>query len=282
MTAVRLNGFLPEDFAADTPLSGPVGLPHGPMGTRTVDIADARALQAEAESEAAFFAEHGFVLLSHASAVRDWDSEVASVYLPEIEALTRERLFPGRRIEVQQYPSLLRRGRDTPVPFYAEGVHSDGGRDADDYAHNIAAFSTAQFGALWRGRYDRDDVEGMLWLDFWRPTNMAEPLEHMPLALCDVSTLDPVDLVSTELTGIAPEGRPSRHLSLRFNNGQRWYSYPHMTVDELLVFNLAGFDKEGGAPRNCFHSAFRDPGARADAQERQSCEHRVGVLLLKD
>lgn len=280
MASVRLNGFLPPDYAGGM-VSGPVGAPQPLMTSDAVEIGDARALQAGADP-AAFFAEHGFVLLPHASKVLDWDCDVAGIYMPEIETLIRERLLPGRRVEVQQYPSLLRRGRGTPVPFYAEGVHSDGGFGVDDYAHNITAFSNPEFGRLWRERYDRDDVEGMLWIDFWRPTNMAGPLEHMPLALCDVSTLDPADVVPSELTGIAPEGRPTHHASLRFNSGQRWYSYPRMTNHELLAFKLMGFGKQGGAPQNCFHSAFRDPDARADAEERQSCEHRVGVLLLRD
>ena len=40
------------------------------------------------------------------------------------------------------------------------------------------------------------------------------------------------------MKGIAPEGRPTHHLSLRFNAKQRWYHYPQMTADELLVFKL--------------------------------------------
>lgn len=285
MTVAQLNGFYPPEFASRERQRFAVGAP--PPGfeasARPVEIGDARALQAaEGLSEAEFFARHGFVLLPHASAVRDWDTDVAAVYLPEIERIVRERLLPGRRVEVQQVPSLLRRGRDTPVPFYAEGVHSDGGLDADDYAHNIGAFSTTQYAAMWRARYDREDVAGVIWVDFWRPTNMAGPLEHMPLALCDPGSLDPDDLIRTALTGIAPEGRESHHLSLRFNAEQRWYYYPRMTVDELLAFKLAEFWKEPAPPGNCFHSAFRNPNAPADAEPRQSCEHRVGVLVLRD
>lgn len=283
MTVAWLNGFLPEDFIPEDRLRGPVGAPTGPMGGRSVEIGDARALQAaEGPSEAEFFARHGFVLLPHATAVLDWDADVGALYLPEVEQIIRERLLPGRRIEVQQVPELLRRGRDTPVPFYAEGVHSDGGIGPDDYAHNIAAFAGELAGQWWRTRYERDDVAGLIWMDFWRPTNMAGPLEHMPLALCDPTSLEPADLVPTSLTGIAPGDRETHHLSLQFNAGQRWYYYPRMTVDELLVFALASFWKDSQRPGNCFHSAFRDPGARADAEMRQSCEHRVGVMILRD
>lgn len=282
VTGIWLNGFLPEDYVIDGPLSGPVGTPAGPMIGRQVEIADARPLQAAAESEAAFFAEHGFVLLPHVSAVRDWDADIMGVYLPEIAVLIRERLFPGKRVEFQNYPGVLRRGRDTPVPFYAEGVHSDGGIGIDDYAHNVGAYAGPQAAEWMRAQYARDEVEGLVWVDFWRTTNMAGPLEHMPLALCDIASISADDLVPTRLTGIAPEGRETHHLSLRFNPDQRWYSYPGMRDDEILAFALSGFWKEPRGPGNCFHSAFADPAASADAELRQSCEYRIGVMVLRD
>jgi hypothetical protein len=282
MVSVPLNGFFPSDCDTSVRYRGPVGTPPPGALRNHVEIGDARALQAGAASEAGFFAEHGFVLLPHATRVRDWDTDVAELYLPEIEAIVRERLLPGRRVEVQQVATLLRRGRGTATPFYAEGVHSDGGVGPDDYANNVAAYAGEQAGAWWRGRYAQDDVAGVMWIDFWRPTNMAGPLRHMPLALCDTSSLDPADVVPTGMTGIAPEGRETHHLGLRFNRGQRWYYYPEMTNDELLAFKLSEFWKEPSPPRNCFHSAFRDPGALADAEERQSCEHRVGVTVFRD
>jgi len=285
MVLAALNGFYPPDFSDEARQCFPVGAP--PPGAdrvpRQVEIGDARALQAAGQlSEGDFFAQHGFVLLPHETAVRDWDADVAPIYLGEIERVIRARLLPGRRVEIHQLPNLLRRGRDTPVPFYAEGVHSDGGIDADDYAHNIEAFSTPEAGRWWRSGYERADVAGMIWIDFWRTTNMAGPLHHMPLALCDTASLDAVDLVRSGLTGIAPEGRESHHLSLRHNPEQRWYVYPGMTDEELLAFKLAEFWKVPTPPRNCFHSAFRDPDALSDAEHRQSCEHRVGVMVLND
>lgn len=285
MTTAQLNGFLPSAFTADERLRFPVGAPPpGIMAAsrRTVEIADARALQAaEALSEAAFFARHSFVLLPHATAVRDWDHDGA-IYLPEIEQIVRERLLPGRRVLIHQMPQVMRRGRGTPTPLYADGVHSDGGLGAEDYAHNISAFAGPEAADGWRTLYARNDVEGVVWIDFWRPTNMSGPLEHMPLAVCDAASLEADDLVPTGLTGIAPEGRETHHLSLRFNPGQRWFYYPRMTGDELLAFKLAEFWKQPSPPRNCFHSAFHHPATPQDAQERQSCEHRVSVMVLKD
>jgi hypothetical protein len=283
-TTAPLNAFYSPGFEASGRQrfqvgSAPPGMERAP---RCVRIADARAAQAEAGvSEADFLGRHGFVLLPHPTEVKDWDSEVAGVYLPEIDRLVRERLLPGRRVEIGTAP-LLRRGRGTAVPFYADGVHSDGGLGLDDHLHNIGAFAGDEAAGRWRERYERDDVEGLIWLNFWRPTNMAGPLEHMPLAICDPASLDEHDLVPTGMTGLAPEARETRHLSLRFNAGQRWFYYPRMGCDEVIAFKLAEFWKIPSPMRNVFHTAFQHPATHSDAEERQSCELRVSVLLLKD
>lgn len=284
VTSALLNGFYAPGFASKERQRFAVGShAQGMEAGRAVEIGDARAMQAAAGlSEAEFFARHSFVLLPHASAVRDWDEDVPAVYLPEIAQVIRERLFPGRKVKIEQGPNVLRRGRGTSVPYYADGVHSDGGVDLDDYVHNLAAFSNVEAGEWWRAEYEQEDVAGLVWIDFWRPTNMVQPLEHMPLALCDPMSVEEEDVVRTGQTGIAPEGRESHHLSLRFNPKQRWYYYPRMTGDELLAFKLAEFWKQATPLRNCFHSAFVHGDAAATAEERQSCEHRVGVIVFDD
>lgn len=291
----QLNGFLPPDYVIDARVRIAPGAPStGEMPTRVppVRIADARALQADAVSEAAFFAEHGFVLLPHTSDVRDWEpdlaaphtSDIGRIYVREIEAIIRNRLFPKQRIEIQQAPFLLRRGRDTQNPGYANGVHSDAGLNVDDYLVNLEAFAGPDAARAWQDRYAKDDVEAFVWVDFWRPTNMQAPLRHMPLALCDPESVDLADVLPTAMTNIAPSGRTTHHLALRQNSGQRWSYYPGMRTDELLAFKLAELRKDDPGPsrlRGVFHSAFEDPATPADAEHRQSCEHRVGVLVLR-
>lgn len=282
MTTARLNGLYNPAFSSAHRQQFPVGTVAQGMDAngREIRIMDARTLQAgEGISEAQFFHRHSFVLLPHVSAVRDWDQD-GTIYQAEIDHLIRERLFPGRRVEIEQDPHVLRRGRDTPNPGYADGVHSDGGLDLEDYVHNIAAFASEEEAQWWRALYERPEVSGLVWIDFWRTTNMSGPLEHMPLALCDPTSIEKGDVVPVAMTGIAPQNRQSRHLSLRFNARQRWYHYPAMRSDELLAFKLAEFWKAGTPVRNCFHSAFDHPGTPAAAQKRQSCELRVAVLVL--
>ena len=280
----QLNGFIPPDFSSSlSAIDVRNAPPPKPSPFPPVEIGNGRELQAGAPSEAQFFADTGFILLQHSTGVEDWD-DVPPLFGEEIEEIIRTRLFPGRRIEVQQRPSPMRRGRGTENPQYGQGVHSDGPLTAELYAANVAAFAGAEVEQWWTERYLQDDVAGFMSIDFWRITNMAGTLRHMPLALCAPGSLDRPDIVPMDFIGIAPDGQTTHHLALRYNPAQRWYFYPEMTGDEVLAFKLCEFwkDEPDARPQNCFHTAFVDPATPAVAEERQSCEHRVGVLILKD
>ena len=285
MVQARLNGYLPTDFDTSTiptiDLAQPrEGRPLPDLGL--IEVADGRFSDSRGLSEAERFAIDGFVLLPHATRVRDWDGDVEKFYLDEVEAVIRQRLYPGVRVEVQQRAMLVRRGRDT-TNAYAGGIHSDGPLSVQDYAANVAAFAGPQAEQWWLTQFNRPEVESFVQIDFWRTTNMSEPLRHMPLALCRPASLDPDDIVATRMKGIAPNGNESRHLLLRYNPEQRWFYFPEMTSDEMLAFKLCEFRKDSaGRPQNVFHTAFEHPETPDDAQHRQSCEHRVGVLILKD
>ena len=295
-TAAELMGLFPPGFQPAERLQIDIrkGPPAGSEMPRfgPFEIEDARPLQAKAASEAEFLEDHGFVLLDHQTAVCDWGgastsegpSEVVRLYYPEIEQLIRERLFPGRRLEVHQWSPPLRRGRGTSTPQYANGVHSDYGLTPEDFEVSVEAYADRRAAQGWRASYDRPEVESFMMIDFWRPTNMAGPLLHMPLALCDPSSVEIADLVPTAMRGIAPSGLPTHHVALRYSPRHRWYYYPRMGMDEVLAFKLFECRKDDPRPdhfRSVLHTAFADPASPADAEERQSCEHRVGVVILR-
>jgi hypothetical protein len=296
-TTAELNGLFPPDFASaeriqiDVGKGPPAGFRRPSLGP--LEISDGRLFQAEADSDAEFFEAHGFVLLPHRTKVQDWDvpsdnpegSDVVRLYYPDIEQLVRHQLLPGKSVEVHQWSPPLRRGRDTGTPQYASGVHSDYGLTPDDFEVSVEAYADLRAAKGWRRSYEREQVQAFMIIDFWRPTNMAGPLLHMPLALCDPATVEIADLLPTAMTGIAPTGRPTHHLALRYNPGQRWYYYPQMRTDEVLAFKLFECrkdDPDASRFRSVFHTAFADPKAPLDAEERQSCEHRVGVVILRD
>ena len=294
MLATTINGLFPPDFKADGRVNLTQAIARNDSGRPAmppITVHDARPLQSGSASDSAFFAAHGFVLLTAPVAVRDWDcdqsvpdNDIARHYLPLVEEIIRTRLLPGRKIDVQHFGQVRRRGPGTANPTYANGAHQDYGLTAEDFEHSVAAFAGPEAGRGWRAGYEHDDVEGFMVLDFWRTAGMAGPLEHMPPALCDPSSVDSADIVETELEGIAPSGATTRHMCLRNNPAQRWYYYPRMTPDEVLVFKLFQAIREDAAPSlaSCVHTAITDPTTPTGAAERQSCEHRVAVVLLRD
>ena len=287
MIETPLPGQFPPSFTATGRVNLSQLMREGQRGPRQpfppTRIEDARPLQ-EGRNEAELLEDHGFVLLNSPHSVSNWGDreDVTETYLPQVEEMIRTRLYPGRELLVMQPPFVIRRGAGTETPQYGTGIHCDHDRTADDYQHNLEAFAGKEIAAQWRARLDRGDVDTMVVLDFWRPT-MDEPLRHMPLVLCDPDSIDPDDMISTALEGIAPNGAATHHIGLKHNPGQRWYYYPEMTRDEVLVFKL--FDLRLGEEhkrfRACLHCAVEDPSTPADARPRQSCEHRVSVMLLK-
>jgi len=296
----RLLGLFGPEFAARGPIQATIGdhVPGmlAPDAAPALRIHDARQLQSREQarsthSEARFFEDHGFVLLPHESAVQDWESDPAApnpdcdvvrLYFPEIEAVIRSRLLPGRGVEIFQAP-LLRRGPGTANAFYGAGVHQDYGLTPEDYQEGIEAFTTPEIAQGWRDRYEQDDVEGFMVINFWRTVYSPGPLRHMPLGLCVPHSVEVSDCIPMSLLGFTPTGKPTNQMALRFNPEQAWYYYPGMTGDELLAFRNFQCFKKDTEPRvvSCFHAAFEEPGTPIDVEERQSCEHRVSVFLLK-
>lgn len=295
----RLNGLFEPGFVAEDRVLMDAGgraptpgvLPAAPVQIRNGREWQRLAAAGESFTEAGFFEEHSFVLLGHSSGVRNWDAdpgappeetEITRIYFPEIDSLIRRRLLPGCNLDIPPVPYLLRRGPETPNPFYGTGVHQDYGLSADDYAENVAAYGTDEAAAAWRRQYDRDEVAGFLVINFWRTVYMDEPLRHLPLTICDPYSVEPDDVLSTDLLNFTPTGRPSNQLGMRYNPEQRWYYYPGMTTAETLAFKNFQCWKSDARPtlRTCFHSAFDEPDPPAEACERRSCEYRVGVFFL--
>ena len=300
-----------EKVVIDITNASPTPGVFAPEDSPPVNIFDARVLQEAEEDrsidfESKFYRKHGFVLLEHESSVENWDSGVSPIgdaldtgdsrelppavdenqietrYLPEVEQLIRQRLLPDVKLNVEQYPTLLRRGKNTPNPFFGLIVHNDYGRTADDFQENMASFGTHEVADGWRAQYDRPEIAGFMIINFWRTVHMSQPLQHMPLAVLDSSSVEPDDLVSSGLRGFTTTGRITNQLSLRFNADQKWFYYPRMTTSEVLALNLFECYKDEAEPfvRNTYHSAFEEPNPVGDVEERQSCEHRVHVWLL--
>ena len=112
-------------------------------------------------------------------------------------------------------------------------------------------------------------------INLWRP---IRPVERMPLAVCDASTVSRGDLVRT-LIGAKP-GEQAGDLAgfnLAYSPDQRWYYYPDMQPDEVMAFRL--FDSDRSRPHLGAHTAFEHPGSRPGAAPRLSIEVRTVAFL---
>lgn len=113
---------------------------------------------------------------------------------------------------------------------------------------------------------------------------MQKPLTHQPLCVLDPNTVPVSDCV--HINAYAPNlNAPSSSMALKYNKNHRWYFYPNMTKDEVLVFSqidiMKGVDNTlPNARVTCnFHTSFVDPTAPAQDEPRKSCEHRVQVFF---
>ena len=105
--------------------------------------------------------------------------------------------------------------------------------------------------------------------NLWKP--IRRRVEELPLAVCDVTSTVPADLIRMEL--LYPE-RTGEIYTMRYSPSHRWCYFPNMDVNHALV--LKCYDsREDGRARFMAHSAFDDPTSPPDAPTRESIEVRT-------
>jgi hypothetical protein len=206
---------------------------------------------------------NGFVLVEHASAVRDFfdADELKRIYYPEIAALVK-RIAGAERVVV--FDHTLRSGDEgeREASLLREPVLS---------AHNdYTEWSGPQRVRELMG----DEAERLLARRFaivqvWRP--IASPLQSNPLAMADARSVAPSDLLIAERRYPHRVGQTYR---LKYSAAHRWFYFPRMRRDEAIVFKVYDSEKDGRA-RFTPHTSFDDPSTPAGAPPRQSIEARA-------
>ena len=124
-------------------------------------------------------------------------------------------------------------------------------------------------------------------VNVWRSINGT--VWKSPLACCDATSLAPDDLVSSERRA---QDRIGELELVSWNPAHRWYYYPQMTNDEVLLIKqwdsasplarsngVAADGTDTAAPCTfSFHSAFEDLATPPDAPDRWSIEVRCIAL----
>ncbi|NBB92298.1 MAG: methyltransferase [Gammaproteobacteria bacterium] len=210
------------------------------------------------------------MLIAHRSEVIDFysDSALESTYHPELIDLIK-RVTGAQRVEVfddtRRSSSVsnqqARGSRDPANIVHNDYTHDSGPRRLDDF------FSDSPEDAA-RLKQRRFAI-----INAWR--SIGAPVLDHPLVLCDARTIRENDLVAVERRG---EDRIGELQVAMHDPSQRWYYFPEMNRDEVLLFKT--YDSAlDGTTRFTPHSSCRDPNAPDDAPARESLETRCLVFF---
>lgn len=229
-----------------------------------------------------------FKLLSHTMRIRNARAEAGLSF--EANGFTMVRApfdvdwTDQEQVRARYYPEAARIVRELTgarkVLVFLDLVRSSAKGEAIEVANNAHVDFDEPSVHAWIRRLSPDDAETLIAkrvinINLWRP---IRPIECMPLALCDASSVDRADLVPTQIAGRpgeAPTGLAGYNLA--YNPAQRWHWYPDMQPDEVLAFKI--FNSKPGSPHLAAHTAFLDPASREDAPPRHSIEVRTIAIV---
>jgi hypothetical protein len=210
----------------------------------------------------------GFAVLHHASAVHDfWDEdELRRTYYPEAERVIAEATGASK---VFIFDHTLRRRVKGAQDWSREAPRQPATRVHVDH--------TAKSGPQRVRDFFGDDAERLLRgrvqvINLWRP--IRGPLRDAPLAMCDVESVAPEDLVATDLVY---QHRTGETYNVKYNPSHRWFYVPEMQPHEALLLKCYDSATDGRA-RFLPHTAFEDPTAPEDVPPRESIELRTLVF----
>jgi hypothetical protein len=208
--------------------------------------------------------EHGFILRDFDTAITDFydDEQVKSIYYPEMEEIVKQEtgcnevIVFDHTIRVDDSGMAQTRKVRNPV----KNMHNDFTRNSAPQrvrdilpANDAEAKLSRRFGSM----------------NIWRP--LVGPVETAPLAVCGWDTLQEEDLLVAERRY---QDRLGGVLHLTYNPDQRWYYFPKMTRDEVVLLKCFDSLDDGTAKWTC-HGSFQPPHIPPNAQPRQSIEIRT-------
>jgi hypothetical protein len=245
----------------------PPGVPPrtGRQKQERVKIGDGRAFSGR------FSLDHeGFVLHRHRTAVANFydENEIETVCYPETERLVKS-LTGARRVVA--FDHILRNAARAGLK--GGGIKSPATRMHNDYTECSAPQRVRDFFA--------EEAQALLLrrfaiINLWRP--IKGPVLRSPLALCDAESLAEENLVATDLK--YPD-RTGEIYSVTYNPEQRWYYFPEMEADEVLLIRCFDSAKKGAA-RFSAHGAFDEPNSPSGAPARESIEVRTFAFFGED
>jgi hypothetical protein len=233
------------------------------------------------------FDSHGFVLAQHMSRVADFTdpAQIDAGYVGEVIDVVR-RVTGATRVLPMGW--MMRSSGDLPAPAkQTVGYTHQGGIQppASDVHVDMAPDRAHRFA---KTLYEKHVPGGLDYRRFiatscWRA--FSDPPQDWPLAVCDGNSVDPTEGVKN--TMVIVDALPEPDAALRelpgednlpaasvfhFNPKHRWWYFPNMTRDEVLLVKF--HDSDHSTAWRAPHTSFRDP-TYPGARVRRSIEFRT-------
>ena len=106
-------------------------------------------------------------------------------------------------------------------------------------------------------------------INVWKPIHNV--VEENPLAMCEVPSAPNADFFKLYLRY---RERNGENYVMRFNKSHKWWYFPKMTTDKVILLKTYDSETDGRA-RFVGHTAFDDPTSPPDAKTRESVEIRT-------
>eukprot|EP00930_Biecheleria_cincta_P088563 TRINITY_DN77811_c0_g1_i1.p1 TRINITY_DN77811_c0_g1~~TRINITY_DN77811_c0_g1_i1.p1 ORF type:complete len:336 (-),score=39.22 TRINITY_DN77811_c0_g1_i1:99-986(-) len=239
-------------------------------------VRDARMLEAPARIQ-----NEGFELRDCPTSCQDfWDDrEILRSYYPEMRTLIRRAL-----------------GADQVVIF-DHTVRSSGGASSRRPVERVHCDYTESSGPLQLERLAQQGVHSrikgrllvpeelerlargrFMLVNVWRSiASPGEPVETLPLAVCDARSVSAADRLFYEVIHPIYADQEGENYALRFNEEHRWYFYSKMMRDECLIFK--SYDSQPNEAQFVFHTSVAKLPADPVGSLRQSVEVRALALF---
>lgn len=233
----------------------------GTFETLTLPVLNARALTPPASLDV-----QGFQLAAFRTSVTDFldEDQITGTYYDEIVAFLKRvtgatdvHIF-DHTVRIQDTSKREAAARRLPVLMaHNDYTEMSGPKRVKDVMEAAKA--------------DRYLGHRFAMVNVWR--SIGESADRSPLAFADGRTVAADDYIATDLIY---ESRKGEIYQNAHSEGQRWYWYPNMTRDEVVL--LKCFDTAtDGRTRYTAHSGIENPTAPANTPPRESIEVRTMI-----
>jgi hypothetical protein len=228
------------------------------LDPQMMDLTDGRAVASSLDQE-------GFRLVSHASAVTDFEDAVQVAALHPTEIVDLLLAQTGADAVFVTAPGILR---------FSERSTRSGQLDNSLPARFVHIDATAATSAGFARNMlpDAHRMRRYAHFNVWRSFSGAP--QDVPLAVCDAQTVAPRDLVIADAIFDPPGGAPEWSFEswlIAHNPSHRWHWFSAMTRDEVIIFKTSDSLHGNAVP----HVAFDDFSVPENCHPRASIEMRA-------